>query len=156
MQGLAGLLAKTTGNALWGMFAMDPALRGSSSIHYRPRAGKRLEIRKPKPRPYPLPAIDLAEIVAGRVRARIYEAMVSLGNSLVCAHTDGLWSTSTGGATNGALGGWRIKDTASEMQLLTPQAYRYWSGGAPSVIFSGVPVEQSHEAFERAWKKHDQ
>jgi hypothetical protein len=71
---------------------MDPTLRGSTSIHYKPKGYKRIEIRKPKPRPYPLPAIDLAEVVAGRVRARLYDAIISCGEQLLCAHTDGLWA----------------------------------------------------------------
>lgn len=152
MQGLAGLLAKTTGNALWGMFAMDPALRGSSSIHHRPKGKRRMQTRKPPPRPYPIPAIDLAEIVAGRVRARLYDAMLVCGDSLVCAHTDGLWSVGTGHDPLGA--DWRIKERAWEMQLLTPQAYRYWNRGAPSVIYSGVPIERAQESFEKAWSDY--
>ena len=150
MQGLAGLLAKTTGNALWGMFAMDPSLRGSTSIHYKPKGTKRIEIRKPKPRPYPIPAVDLAEIVAGRVRARLYEAIISCGDSLLCAHTDGLWA-------NGSVqlpGEWRAKDRATEMQLLDPQRYRYWARGKPSVIYSGVPIEQASDSFEKKWTEY--
>lgn len=155
MQGLAGLLAKTTGNALWGMFAMDPSARGSNSIHFRPKGKKRMQTRKPKPRPYPIPAIDLAEIVAGRVRARLYDAMQTCGDHLLCAHTDGLWSVSGHPPLDGD---WRAKDHAAEMQLLTPQAYRTWERGAPSVIYSGVPVEQSAAAFDKAWERfqHEQ
>lgn len=150
MNGMAGLLAKTTGNALWGMFAMDPSIRGTTSIHYKPKGSKRIQTRKPKPRPYPLPAVDLAEIVAGRVRARLYGAIVSLGEDLLCAHTDGLWAT---GASQ-LPGDWRAKDRASEMQLLDPQRYRYWSRGKPSVIYSGVPIEQSAATFERKWAEY--
>jgi hypothetical protein len=150
MQGLAGLLAKTTGNALWGMFAMDPSLRGSTSIHYKPKGYKRIEIRKPKARPYPIPAVDLAEIVAGRVRARLYEAIATLGDRLVCAHTDGLWAMEP----TTMPGDWRIKSRASEMQLLDPQRYRYWDRGKPSVTYSGVPIEQAAESFETKWGEY--
>jgi hypothetical protein len=155
MQGLAGLLAKVTGNALWGNFALDPSIHGRATITScdpKKRGRKRWSIRTPKPRPFPLPAIDLAEIVAGRVRARLYDAMREAGADLVCAHTDGLW------ARDVELGaGWRPKDSAHRLQLLTPQHLRYWpaaGAGAPSVVYAGVPLEGAQGAFERDWGRY--
>src|ERR1035437_796752 len=88
MPGLAGLLAKVTGNALWGRFCMDPRSQGRRSI--RSRNGKigsrELPLRGGLP-----PAHDLAELVSGRVRAELYRLMVAAGDDLLSAHTDAAW-----------------------------------------------------------------
>lgn len=148
MQGLAGLLAKTTGNALWGSFALDPSIRGKRSIHYRVKGKRKIQVRRPRARGYPLPAIDLAETVAGRVRARLFTAMRELGDSLVCAHTDGLWSLDTGQRFGD---GWRPKERARRIELLTPQALRYYTSQGEQVTYSGVPAERAPESFAIAW-----
>lgn len=150
MGGIAGMLAKTTGNALWGVFALDPEIRGHRTIHYRPKGKRKMQVRKPRPRGSQMPAIDLAEIVAGRVRAKLYLAMLHCGADLVCAHTDGLWANGTKLSDE-----WQIKGVARRMELLSPQAYRYHplGGGEPVVIYAGVPLEQSATAFDKAWSK---
>src|SRR5581483_5460374 len=89
MPGLAGVLSKITGNALWGQFCMDPAAGGRRTIRGRigpTRAAHPVErpLSRHGGRP---PAHDLAETVSGRVRARLYGAMVLLGDRLLSAHT---------------------------------------------------------------------
>lgn len=149
MEGLAGVLAKVTGNALWGMFALDPTIRGKRSIHYKPTRNRKVQIRDLRRNSYPIPAIDLAEIVAGRVRARLWEAMQACGDDLLCAHTDGLWAYE--GVSVGPE--WRAKEHARRLQLLSPQHMRWWAPGRarPMTMYSGVPYEQADESFERDW-----
>lgn len=87
MPGLAGQLAKVTGNALWGRFCMDSSA-GVRSI--RSKNGT-LTARPMVGGSQSWPAHDLAETVSGRVRAKLYGLMVEAGDSLVSAHTDGAW-----------------------------------------------------------------
>lgn len=87
MPGLAGQLAKVTGNALWGRFCMDSSA-GVRSI--RSKNGV-LSARPMVGGSQTWPAHDLAETVSGRVRAKLYGLMVEAGDSLVSAHTDGAW-----------------------------------------------------------------
>jgi hypothetical protein len=151
MQGLAGSLAKVTGNALWGQFALDPSIRGKRTIRRYLPGRKRPQVVKLAGHPFQLPAIDLAEIVAGRIRARLLLAMLECGNRLVCAHTDGLW------AFRGAKlsSEWRVKATAHRVDLLTPQKLRYFPQRKPPVtVYSGVPLEQGAAAFDRDWSRH--
>jgi hypothetical protein len=143
--GLAGELAKSTGNALWGRFCLDAA--GGRTI----RSGKngRTRSRVLRSRPGMFPAHDLTETVSGRVRARLYEAMLEAGESLVCAHTDGLWLTD-----GPALEGWRVKARARSLDLLEPQVLRYQRPRMrpPVVVYAGVPAEIAPEMFERKWE----
>lgn len=150
MEGLAGGLAKVTGNALWGMFALDPSIRGRRSIHYKPGKNRRMLMRRlPVGGFHPVPAIDLAEIVAGRIRARLYEAMTLYGDDLVSAHTDGLWAA---GETHPG-GEWRAKESARRVQILSPQHMRHWSAGKahPTTMYAGVPYEQAESKFDDDW-----
>lgn len=146
------MLAKLTGNALWGRLCMDRATGGLRTI--RRRAGRRLEQR---PLPYAgsqPPAHDLAETVSGRVRARLYGAMMAAGGSLAAAHTDGLWRAENGSPLE--LDGWRRKERARLLDVLDAQVLRYWPAPAhraePFVVFSGMPAERAPAAFERLWR----
>lgn len=153
MSGLAGLLAKVTGNALWGNFALDPTMYGRRTIRRYTSRKRRPQVVKLDSRTFTaVPAVDLAEIVAGRVRARLLDAMLACGDSLLCAHTDGLWAT-----TGVPLGDeWRVKATAHRVELLTPQKLRYYPrGSSPVTVYSGVPIEQGAAAFDRDWEKYD-
>lgn len=147
LQGLSGLLAKTTGNALWGNFAFDPAVRGKKSIHSRTASG--FTSRHPRILPRIVNAIELAEVVAGRTRAKLYDAMVEMGDDLICAHTDGFWARADNGREPS--GEWRVKETAHRIDVLSPQNLRYHTGGRKHVIYSGVPMEQAEAAFDVAW-----
>jgi hypothetical protein len=147
------LLAKMTGNALWGQFciAHQGAQSGREIVS---REGKKFK-RRPLPRykggrP---PAVDLAETIVGRVRARLYELLLQAEDDLVCVHTDGGW-------TRRALSledGWRLRGQAARLDLLGPQALRYWPRGLreePWVVLSGVPFKAAPAAFEARWTEY--
>lgn len=177
--GLAGQLAKVTGNALWGRFCMDPRVSGKRSV--RSSRGAKLEDRVLPVRGAPWPAHDLAETVSGRVRARLYGVMAAAGDSLLAAHTDGAWLlkdpaedvngglaflspskgnplTPRGSFSSGpAFSAWRKKEEARRLDLLNPQVLRYWPEpplpSEPWTVFAGVPAERAAVMFERAWRK---
>jgi hypothetical protein len=157
--GLAGLLAKVTGNALWGRFCMDARTVGERSI--RSRQGRKVVMR---PLPFPgglPPSHDLAETVSGRVRARLYRVMAAAGGGLVSAHTDGAWidvDRVDAGELEPAVEGWRVKEKARRIDVLNPQVLRYWPtpprfGGGPAIVFAGVPFELAERAFVDAWDR---
>jgi hypothetical protein len=146
MRGLAGTLAKMTGNALWGRFAM----RSSAGVRtIRARHG-RLTASRPAPLPGgALAAHDLAETVSGRVRAELYRAMLTLGAAVLCVHTDGLWR-----AAGGELEGWRVKVRAERLDLLGPQALRYTlPDGSSEVVLAGTPSLYAPARFEELWQE---
>lgn len=149
MRGLAGLLAKTTGNALWGRFCMD-STGGNRTIRGRRRG--RLEQRPVVSRGGIPAAHDLAETVSGRIRARLFAAMVDAGDELVSAHTDGVWVH----AGAGELEGWRRKGRARRLDVLGPQTLRYWPARVhplePFHVFAGMPAELAPEVFEELWR----
>lgn len=145
--GLAGLLAKLTGNALWGRFCMETPADGEARSIRRHRQAPLILVDDRPTRP----AHDLAETVSGRVRARLYDAIVAAGDSLVCAHTDGLWVQNTGLV----LPGWRAKKHARRLQLVDAQTMRLWNEPAkpwdPEVVVAGVPTRLAPKVFEMAW-----
>lgn len=159
MHGLAGTLAKSTGNALWGRFCMDARTAGEREIRAPGRRRGTLVNR-----PFPFtgglpPSHDLAETVSGRVRARLFLAMNAAGPALVSAHTDGLWLD--GGAVTderelaAALDGWRIKESAHRLEVINPQGLRYWPRRSrwPRYVWAGAPPALAPEAFELAWER---
>lgn len=150
MPGLAGVLAKTTGNALWGRFCMDS--RGGKRTIRGKRRG-RLE-QRPVVSHGGIPAAhDLAETVSGRVRARLYAAMLEAGDELVSAHTDGVWLLEPSQGPSG----WRRKGKARRLDLLDPQVLRYWPARVherePFHVFAGMPAEQAPRVFEELWRE---
>lgn len=152
LRGLAGLLAKTTGNALWGRFAMDPKANGQRTIRSRTRQGRIVA------RPYTFkggrpPAHDLAETVSGRIRAKLYDAIMLSGDRLLSAHTDGIWSFADPELL-AALPEWRRKQDARLIELLDPQVLRYYpKRGRAHTVFAGMPASFADEAFDRAWSR---
>ncbi len=150
MPGLAGLLAKTTGNALWGRFCMDAA-GGTRTI--RGRQGATMRQRAVVSSGGIPAAHDLAETVSGRVRARLYRQMIAAGDDLLSAHTDGVWLRA--GAP--VLEGWRVKEQARRLDLLGPQTLRYWPRRVherePFHAFAGMPAELAPTMFEQLWQQ---
>jgi hypothetical protein len=154
MRGLGGSLAKMTGNALWGRFAADVRTGGTRAIK---RRNGEVRLYPLPSRPQPWPAHDLAETVSGRVRARLYERMLSAGDHLISAHTDGLWAVGKPARVEG----WRTKQRASRLDLLGPQTLRYWPEPAPPwlepfepvVVYAGVVASQAPERFQRNWEQ---
>jgi hypothetical protein len=148
LPGLAGQLAKMTGNALWGRFCMDVRAQGVRAI--RSRNGK-VASRKLPLRGGMRPAHDLAETVSGRVRAELYRLMVRADDRLLSAHTDGAWVREP----LELAAPWRVKQPARRLELLDPQVLRYWPRPArrsePWLVYAGMPAGLAPAAFEKAW-----
>jgi hypothetical protein len=158
LPGLAGLLAKTTGNALWGQFCINGAHNGDRSILRRGKRGQ-LERRPLRSGPSRPPAHDLAETVSGRTRARLYDAMHAAGAGLLSAHTDGVWIDARRvPVAELEQDGWRSKATATKLELLNPQVLRYWPRGrpGPEIVYAGMPARQASQAFEDAWRTYQE
>lgn len=145
MDGVAELLCKMTGNALWGRFCLDPRVAGRRTIK---GAGERA--RPVAQRPAPPPAHDLAEHVSGTVRGRLYEMMTWAGDRLLSANTDGVWIRDDGSTPPE---GWRVKARAHRLDLLAPSCLRYWPERSrwSRVVYAGVPTIEAEAEFERAW-----
>lgn len=110
MKGFSGQLAKATGNATWGQFAIAKGrrlIRTSTSKRLAPLRGGNPSQR----------AFDLAETICGRVRAKLYHGMLFAGPQLVTAHTDGLWSEGD------PIPNWRHVADADEMRINNAQGY---------------------------------
>jgi len=146
MPGLAGLLSKMVGNALWGQFCMDGASNGVRTVRSKNGTIRNRELPKRGGRP---PAHDLAETVSGRIRARLYGAMMGVGDALLSAHTDGIW-IHRAYATIGP--SWRRDQQASRLDLLDPQVLRYFPrGGGSQTVVAGVPLSLAEEWFDEEW-----
>lgn len=152
MPGLAGLLAKVTGNALWGQFCMDSLHNGARTIRGKGRGVAMVDRLHPFKGGRP-PAHDLAETVSGRVRARMFELMHAAGTSLLSAHTDGAWLSTFGQVEMPGLDSlWRVKTAARRLDLLDPQRLRYHPRrGFPVTVYAGVTSDEAEAAFDLAW-----
>lgn len=135
------LLVKMTGNALVGQFSREG---GRRTI----RGGGRRRARRCPSGFQPYPAHDLAEYVTGTTRARLYELCRWAGERLLTAHTDGAWIVDDGTPYPE---GWRVKQTAHQLDLLAPAMYRYWRGRWPRVVFAGSPPGEAEERFAEEW-----
>lgn len=154
LAGFGGVLAKATGNATWGMFAVRRHGRRQLLRRSREPGGRSVrEWSAPLPaRGNPsLRAPDLAESITGRVRAELHRGMRLAGEQLICAHTDGLW------AFEGvAVPGWRRKLSGRELRLLNPQAFAWTDkDGTVEYVVAGVPAWRAEEHFERAWAEQE-
>jgi hypothetical protein len=144
LQGPARELAKATGNALWGRFA----LFGERTL-VRWEDGKM--ISRPDELAMPPPPLDIAETVCARIRARVYrELLVPYGDRVLSVHTDGAL------VTPGPISlpeDWRAKDAGDHLRYLTPQmyAYRRPSGGTVYKV-SGVLPADARATFNVAWQ----
>jgi hypothetical protein len=150
LPGFAGLLAKITGNALWGRFCMIPGVGTKTVRSVRKGRAQSRPVRTLGGQP---PAHDLAEAVSGQVRARLYDAIVVAGERLVSAHTDGFWADGVG--QEELPEGWRLKGRARRLDLIDPQTMRYWPRPAderePFHVFAGKPPSEAPAAFDEAW-----
>lgn len=157
--GLAGALAKMTGNALWGRFCMDVRVRGDRAIRRREKGKRRLTQWSVADRAGgPRPAHDLAETVSGRVRSRLYRAMAAVGPALISAHTDGMWVVGDDSLRSLEKTGWRQKEAARRIDVLDPQTLRYWPkrNQEPRYVMAGRPAREAPEAFAKLWEKRGQ
>ncbi len=156
MGGFAAVLAKSTGNATWGQFAINRhSKRAAVSVVLE--NGRRRRILRELPfkgggNPSQK-APDLAEYVTGKVRSELYRGMMQAGEDLITAHTDGLWLS---GPTY--VQGWRSKDAAQSMRLITPQtfSYRRPSENEDRYVVAGIPVQSAAGFFEDEWATFSQ
>jgi hypothetical protein len=148
MRGLAGTLAKMTGNALWGRFCLRSG-EGRRTIRSRP-GKRRLTTSRPADRRGGQPAAhDLAETVSGRVRAELFRGMLLESEGTLAVHTDGGWRLAGRPLPDGE---WRVKERASEIDLLGPQMLRYRDAkGRQGFVVSGVPSSFAEGFFARQW-----
>lgn len=155
LAGFGGSLAKATGNATWGMFAVRKHGRRQVLRRVREASGRSVrEWSQPLPtRGNPsLRAPDLAESITGRVRAELHRGMRLCGDQLICAHTDGLWTFNGAGVP-----GWRRKLSGQELRLLNPQAFAWTNKeGTVEYVVAGVPAWRAEDHFERAWAEHEE
>lgn len=165
LPGVAGTLAKMTGNALWGRFAMDPRVAGVRTV--KSYSGDRQTARTLRQNPFAWPAHDLAETVSGRVRAKLFLKMMEVGEDVLSAHTDGLWIRSDPSLEHGDQTGdgpdsgshsvgdgtaeWRPKANANQLQLLNPQCLRYRNRYGWHTVMAGTPPLEADAAFARVW-----
>lgn len=149
--GLAGTLAKVVGNSLWGQFAIrDGGERRVTAYDERGRPVV-LETRQVgggRPR-----AFDLAEHVTSAVRAMLARQIILLGvQTVVCAHTDGLWSTRLEPELEAGRW-WRLKEQADELRVLHAQAFAGHTDDAWHYTFAGVPIVDRESTFENQWER---
>lgn len=147
----ARLLAKATGNATWGQFAIRPD--GKRDVVSYSRHGQTMRKRM---RPVPVHgtrpgAPDLAELLTGKVRARLFRFMHAAGDAFLSAHTDGAWVRELDSRPEG----WRLDERATRLELLGPQTLRYWRPGEsePVYVVAGVPERLAPDYFGRAWSE---
>ena len=137
MRGFAGQLAKATGNATWGQFAIAKGRRKivtASGEKLAPLRGGNPSQR----------AFDLAECISGRVRAQLYAGMLDAGPDFITAHTDGLWSAGH------PVQGWRHTDDADELRIYNAQGYSYRTKGQPwQYVVAGMLDPPAY--FEQTW-----
>lgn len=142
MGGFAGTLAKATGNATWGQLAIA---KGQKMIVAKGQPARHLKLRGGNPSQR---AFDLAEWIAGSVRARLHAGITFVGDRLVCAHTDGLWADGV------RVPGWRVKRDrdADQLRLIDAQHLAYRRGGGDwEYVVAGVldPAEWFEERWQR-------
>jgi hypothetical protein len=138
LPGFAGRLAKAAGNATWGQFAIA---KGRRQVVAKGR-DERLPMRGGNPSQR---AFDLAESIAGQVRADLYRGMLASGRGLLSAHTDGVWSKGPG------VLGWRQVDTACELRIFDAQHYATRRNAGDPWEFTVAGVLEPEAWFEEAW-----
>lgn len=148
MKGFPGVLAKATGNALWGQFCISA--HGRKQVLFYDRAGRRhlIEVAVQGSR---RPAHDLSEYLTGSVRAELYRFCAAAGSRLCSAHTDGGWADCTDGWSYPA---WRLKETTSQLRVLDPQVLAYAdSAGVERYVVAGWPSDDAEDRFESEWSE---
>lgn len=142
----AARLVKASSNTLWAMF-----LTGEDVAEWVswPQGFAGVEVREPEPRRMPPASPAVAGLVAGRVRARLYSEALTRAPVIAC-HTDGVimpagyhLEPNTGGP-----GRWRLTDSATRLDLIAAQSFRYRRPDGQMVYrVSGVPASHAPAAF---------
>lgn len=145
LPGLAGSLAKSSGNATWGRFAPSAGTRRV----VRTVRGQ-LDMRRLPPLKGQMPeSWDLAELIVSGVRAKGTRMMRQMGHRLVTFHTDGGWITP--GPTPE---GWRVKSKARKLEVIDEATLRAFpeDGRRPQIIYASVPNQVKQERWKEAWQ----
>lgn len=145
LSGYAGELFKSTGNTLWGRFALD----GAGTLD-RYRDGRRVS-SEARGRTYnpAYNAEDVSELVASSVRARLYSELIApFEDRLISVHTDGGLVREPFTLADARLtSDWRVKRTGSMCIFIGPQMYAYVEGREFHHVCSGVSPESAPAAF---------
>jgi hypothetical protein len=152
LDGFAKSIAKQTGNSLWGQFAMRKRTR---KIRWRTEEGRR-ESRVITPRLSKLPqSPELADQLAGKIRAELFELMTSAGELLMQGNIDGAWVEYRDGWLPPE--GWRIKHRTPLLQFIDESNYRFWNEDDQDwqYVMAGVPKDMQPLLFEGWWKKQE-
>lgn len=154
LPGLAGDLGKMLGNTLVGRFMIDAGDRAEVTFNddntvrdldYLP---EHLEPRWMRP-------IDVAEIVTGKVRARLYtELMTPFAADLIGVHTDGgLVKPRHLAPVTFLPSDWREKEAGVNLRWLGPQCWSFTDAqGARQYKVSGIPPELVARTFAELWR----
>lgn len=136
-----GQLAKSCSNACWG--ALVPS-RGARQVVSQGRPRRLPELpRRPS-------SFDLAELITSRVRALGAQMMLTVGERLLSYHTDGGWLSE---AVTELPYPWVVKGRADQLDIIDPQAWRYWPRGKgdPLYTIAGVPADRQEEWWREVW-----
>ena len=147
--GVAGRLAKTMGNTLWGQFC---ALGERTRVVYHDGRPTRTPDPMPRP-PRRSQPLDVAELVTSKVRARLLsEIMVPQLDRLISVHTDG--ALLRPGPTPDLPEDWKLKDRGRSLIYLGPQTYAYRRAGSGTTVYkvSGVAPRHVRAVFSSLTK----
>lgn len=145
LDGYAGIMAKTAGNALWGRF-----------VTFGDRTLVRWLDGHPIAEPYPIrvppkemQGLLLAETITGRVRARLYREMIAPhAERLISVHTDGgLLSVGEEGERPTMPQGWRPKEIGTDLTYINPQAFAFTKAGRRVYKIAGVRPDDAPGVF---------
>jgi hypothetical protein len=150
LEGFAKSLAKSTGNSLWGQFALREKGR---KIRWIDDDGKRkhrvIEARMTNRPGSP----ELSDQLTGKIRAKLYSLAVSAGDDLMQGNTDGAWVSHREGWL--PPDGWRIKKRARVIEFIDESNYRYWETdkGKPTYVMPGIPMDWQERYFTADWNQ---
>lgn len=151
LHGYSRGLAKQTGNALWGRYAMR--IRPAKTV-WRVN-GKREWIKHPTRTFKRNQCMELADQLCGKIRSDLYEFAISAGDLLLQGNTDGAWINNYG-EWRPPNDDWQIKRRAERIDIIDDATYRYWPEGArnPTYIVPGIASDYTEQYFDKHWEKH--
>lgn len=152
LSGYSKSLAKQTGNALWGRYAMR--IRPAKTV-WRNSEGKREWIKHPARTLKRNQCMELADQLCGKIRSDLYELAISAGDNCIQGNTDGAWIKNVEGWKPPS-DDWRIKRRAVQIDIIDDATYRYWEEGkeTPTYIVPGINSDYTEEYFNRHWERH--
>lgn len=152
LDGFARGLAKQTGNALWGRFAMQ---HKAARTCWREN-GKRVAYKHPIRTLKRNQCMELADQLCGKIRSDLYEFARSADNLLLQGNTDGAWIIDDK-KWRPPNDDWRIKNRANEIDIIDDITYRYRREGEAdfTYIVPGVGIEWTEKHFDGMWENRE-